>query len=380
MIPLKFAFLVVPFLWFSLAANAQDGQQSLASSEAPTITVRSNLVLVPALVKTPGGNVVFTLGADDFILTDNGVRQILQAELDADSQPIALVVIVQTGGLGALHLNDYRHLGPMLDAVIGGVPHRVAVIGFGSTPRLEQDFTSDTDTAARTIATLHRHDSGASILDALNFGIDLLRKEAPDYRRAVVLFSETIDGGSQTSLEVTVHAIDETNTTIYSFGFSSTKTAVKREASKIPMPGGTPYTDEPYGSGGCMSHDQNADPDANGRRSVQALDCASDQLPPLRLARMAFLTAREGLKKNVPESVAHLTGGEYFAFTNAATLSRHLIAVSNDVPNYYILSFRPQSPQPGFHALKLSLKDRPGLRLSSREAYWVDEGTTANRK
>jgi hypothetical protein len=95
-------------------------------------------------------------------------------------------------------------------------------------------------------------------------------------------------------------------------------------------------------------------------------------------ARMAFLTAREGLERNVPESVAQVTGGECFTFTNTATLSRHLIDVSNDVPNYYILSFRPQSPQPGFHALKL--RDRPGLRLSSREAYWVDGGTTANNK
>lgn len=379
MTPLKLAFLLAPFLYFSLAAaHAQDSQQSLASSQPPPITVRSNLVLVPTLVKTTGGEVVFTLRADDFALTDNGVPQPLQAELDADSQPIALVVIVQTGGLGVLHLNDYRHLGPLLDAVIGGVPHRVAVIGFGGTPRLEQDFTSDTETATRTIATLHQHDSGASILDAIKFGINLLAKQAPDYRRVVLLFSETIDGGSQTSLEDAVRAINETNTRIYSFGFSSTKAAVKHEASKVPRPGGTPYTNEPFASGGCLSHDQNVDPDASGKRSVQALDCASDLLPPLRLARMAFLSAREGLRRNVPESVAQTTGGEYFAFTNAKMLSRHLIDVSNDVPNYYILSFRPQSPQPGFHALKLRLRDKPGLRLSSRGAYWVDEGTTAN--
>lgn len=378
----KFAFAVASFLWFlfAAAANAQSREQSSASPQIPAVTVRSNLVLVPALVKNKAGEAVFSLTAKDFILTDNGVPQSLELEPDTDSQPLALAIIVQTGGLGASHLPDYSDLGAVLDAVIGNVPHRVAVIGFDSTPRLEQNFTTNTDAAAKTIATLHEGDPGAAILDALNFGISLLRKQPPAYRRAVLLCSETVDRSSQTSFDDAVRAVDDTNTAIYSFGFSSTKAAVEHEASKLPRQGGTPYSNEPYSPGGCMSHDPNADPDAHGNRSVQALDCASDLLPPLRLARMAFLTARDGLKRNVPESVAQLTGGEYFAFKDATTLSRHLITISNDVPNYYVLSFRPQSPQPGLHALGLSLKNRPELRLRARKAYWVDAGAAASDK
>lgn len=127
-----------------------------------------------------------------------------------------------------------------------------------------------------------------------------------------------------------------------------------------------------------MSRDPNADPDAHGNRGVQALDCASDLLPPLRLARMAYLSAKDGLKRNVPESVAQLTGGEYFAFKDATTLSRHLITISNDVPNYYVLSFRPQSPHSGMHTLVLSLKNRPELQLRARDAYWIDAEAATN--
>jgi len=376
----KFAFAVAPFLSFSFAAaaNAQSSEQSSTTSQISALTVRSDLVLVPALVKTKAGEVVFSLTADDFILTDNGAPQSLRLEPDTDSQPLALVVIVQTGGRGAEHLRDYRDLGAVLDAVIGNVPHRVAVVSFDSSPRLEQDFTTNTDPAAKTIATVQEGDSGAAILDALNFGINLLRKQPPAYRRAVLLFSETVDGGSQTSFEDAVRAVDDTNTAIYSFGFSSTRAAVKHEASKVPLPGGTPYGNEPYPAGGCMS--TGADPDAHGKRGVQALDCASDLLPPLRLARMAFLTAKDGLKRNVPESVAQLTGGEYFAFKDATTLSRHLIAISNDVPNYYALSFRPQSPLPGLHALELRLKNKPEFQLRARKAYWVDAEASAKDK
>jgi VWFA-related protein len=360
------------WLLFAAIGNGQSREQSPENSQTRTITVRSNLVVVPALVKTKSGEVVFSLTPDDFVLTDNGVPQSLELERDTDSEPLALVVVVETGGQGALHLRDYGDLGAVLGAVIGDVPHRVAVIGFDSAPRLELDFTADTDAAARTIAGLHAGDQGAVILDALNFGIELLRKQPPVYRRAVLLLSETIDRESRTSFEDALRAVDETNTSIYSFAFSSTKAAVGHEASKVPLPGGTAYTSVPYGPGGCMSRVPNADPDAHGKRDVQALDCASDLLPPLRLARIAFLAAKDGFRRNVPQSVAELTGGEYFAFKDAKSLTRNMISISNDVPNYYVLAFRPQSPQPGLHVLELRLKDRPKLQVTARKAYWVD--------
>ncbi len=372
------ATTVLSMVLFAVATASAQSSEPLPASQIPAITVRSNLVLVPALVKTKGGEVVFSLAADDFVLTDDGVPQPLQVEPDTDSQPLALAVIVQTGSQGAAHLADYRGLGAVLDAIIGNVPHRVAVVSFDSKPRLEQDFTTDTDAAAKTITALSKGDPGAAILDALDFGIHLLSTQPPAYRRAVLLFSETIDGGSQTSLEDAIRAVDDTNTSIYTFGFSSTKSALKHQGAKIPRPEGSPYSDEPYARGGCMSHEAGADPDAQGKRSVQALDCASDLLPPLRLARMMYILAKDGLTRNVPESVAQLTGGEYFAFKDATTLSRHLLTISNDVPNYYVLSFHPQSPHAGFHALKLSLKDRPDLQLRARNAYWVDtEGAAA---
>ncbi len=364
-----------------VAASAQTSvPPSSPGSQVTALSVRSNLVLVPALVKTKSGELVFALTADDFILTDNGVPQPLRLEPDTDAQPVALAIIVQTGGRGASHLGDYRDLDAVLDAVVGDVPHRVAVITFDSKPRVERDFTTDTDEAIRTINNLQEGGPGAAILDALNFGINLLRQQPQDYRRAVVLFSETIDDGSQTSFEEAIRTVDDTNTAIYSFGFSSTKMAVKHEGSKLPRPGGTPYESEPYAKGGCMSHNPDADPDAHGNRSVQALDCASDLIPPLRLGRMAYLAAKDGLQRNVPESVAQLTGGEYFAFKDATTLSRHLITISNDAPNYYVLSFHPQSPLPGLHALNLRLKDRPELQLSARNSYWVDAVNTASNK
>ena len=106
-----------------------------------SITVRSNLVVVPALVRTKSGDLIYTLKANDFILTDDGVVQKLRLEEDTGTQPLAMVIIAQTGGDAAVHLDQYQHLGPMLDNMLGGVEHRVAVVGFDSTPILLHGFT-----------------------------------------------------------------------------------------------------------------------------------------------------------------------------------------------------------------------------------------------
>jgi VWFA-related protein len=359
------------------AASTADQQRATPPQSQNPIRSSSSVVLVPALVKDKSGETVDSLTAEDFLLTDNGVPQPLHLESDNDARPIAIVVIVETGGEGADHLRDYGDLGAVMDNVIGDVPHRVAVVSFDSKPRVELRFTSDTDAASQTIANLNEGDTGAALLDALVFGIDLLREAPPAYRRAILLFSETADRGSDTTLDSAVRAVSDTNTAIYSFAYSTTKTALKHEAAKVPLPGGTPYGETPYPAGGCMSHDPAADPDAHGDRKVQAFDCASDLLPPLRLARMAFIAAKDGLKRNVPESVAQLTGGEYFPFMDAKILNRRLLTVSNDVPNYYVLSFRPQSPSPGIHALQLSVKGRPELQVRARTAYWIDTAPSA---
>src|SRR5580704_17026690 len=106
-----------------------------------TLTSRSTLVLVPALVRTHSGELVYTLTANDFTLTDNGVEQKLFLEEDSGSQPLALVVAIQTGGAGARQFDTYRNLGTMVEAIIGNVPHKIAVVTFDSEPTLLQAFT-----------------------------------------------------------------------------------------------------------------------------------------------------------------------------------------------------------------------------------------------
>jgi VWFA-related protein len=356
------SWLILPLLllFVSAGASAQQGD-----TNQPTLSVRSTLVEVPALVKTKAGEVVFELTADDFVLTDDGVPQHLMLDPDTDWQPLALAICVETGGAGAGHLADYRELDALLDALVGNVEHRVAVIGFDSKPHLLLPFGTETADASRQLANLPQGDPGGAVLDGVAFAVAQLRAQPTRYRRAILLLSETVDQGSTTTLEEALRLISDTNTTMYSFGFSSTHSAVHHEASKWNRPG------EPGPAHGCFSRD-GADAEYEGRYSKQVLDCLSDLAPPIRLATMAFVTARNALRTNTAESIAQLTGGEYFHFHNAKDLKAGLVKMSSDVPNYYVLSFHPTSLTPGLHALHLELKDRPQLELKSRSEYWID--------
>ena len=156
---------------------------------------------------------------------------------------------------------------------------------------------------------------------------------------------------------------------MYSFSFSSTRSAVSHEASKFDR------RTEPGPEHGCFSRN-GADSEYEGHYSKQVLDCISQLAPPLRLATMTFLTARNALRTKTAESIAQLSGGEFFHFHDAKDLKAGLIAVSNDVPNYYVLSFRPTTPAPGLHALHVETKGRPRGVLTSRREYWIEDDTT----
>jgi VWFA-related protein len=399
------AALAVAFLVLARPVSEMLAQTAPQGSQTPSFSTRSSLVVIPALVRSKSGSLVYTLTADDFLLTDDGVPQKLTLEQDTGGEPLALVVVIEIGGAGAREYNKYSSiappLGPMLESIVGNVPHKVAVVTFDSKPALLQGFTSDTGAAADAIQTLmpgctRQHhlmnctsplaihdvglgDNGAAILDALGFSVDLLRDQPRQYRRAILLISETLDRGSRLKMEEALRAVSDTNTTIYSIGFSTGKSeAAHYAARELPtQPGELGMENHhPNPPNGCMGKDPDPDPDATHNKAIQAYDCLTQLAPPLALAKMAAIEATDGLKRNVPETVAQLTGGEYFKLTDMKSLERSLAAISNHIPNRYVLSFQPQSPSAGLHLISLHLQNYSHLQVTARSSYWADVETT----
>ena len=164
------------------------------ASQPFAFSTQTSVVIVPALVRTRAGEMVFTLKPEDFVLTDNGVPQKLTLEQDTGAEPLALVVVVEIGGAGAREFDHLGPLAPMLESVVGNVPRKIAVVAFDSQPTLVQGFTARIEAAVEAVRNLTpgctrehhqdfcqsdtaRHDAvqadnGAAILDSLGFAVD----------------------------------------------------------------------------------------------------------------------------------------------------------------------------------------------------------------
>lgn len=361
-------------------------------------STQTSVVMVPTLVRNRGGHLVFTLKAEDFQLTDDGIPQKVTLDQDTGGEPLALVVVVEIGGAGAREFDNLGPLAPMLESLGANASRKIAVVAFDSQPTLVQGFTPRIEAAVEAVRNLTpgcsrehhqdfcqsataRHDAvqadnGAAILDSLGFAVDLLRHQPPGYRRAILLVSETLDRGSHLTLEQTARAVSDTNTAIYSIGFSTAKSEAAHYADhQLPInsEGGlsfeNPYPNPPHG---CMGKDPDPDPDGPHSKLAQLYDCLTQLAPPLGLAKMAAIAATDALRRNVPETVANLTGGEYFKLTDAKSLERDLTAIANHLPNRYVLSFHPQSPHPGLHILSVGVRGYAHLAVTARRSYWAN--------
>src|SRR5438045_3628864 len=94
----------------------------------------STMVTVPALARTPTGEFVNHLHASDFELYDNGVQQSVKLE-NTDRDPIALLVLLQTGASASGHFADYTDLPTLLDWLLGANDHEIMLVTFDSRLR-----------------------------------------------------------------------------------------------------------------------------------------------------------------------------------------------------------------------------------------------------
>ena len=203
------------------------------------------------------------------------------------------MVVVEVGGAGAREFDNDKlaPVAPMLENMVGSVPHRIAVVHSSSQPTLVQRSPRTPTCAAKAIVALtpgcsRQHhmenceapgsfhdlstaDNGAAILDALGFAVGLLRDQPGSDRRAILLVSETIDRGSELTVDDAVRDLSDTNTAIYSFGFSTGKSEAAHYAYR-ELPGSHRYSNPPNG---CMGKDPVPDPDATHSKTVQAHDC-----------------------------------------------------------------------------------------------------------
>jgi VWFA-related protein len=328
------AALFLPVAGYCLAQS----NSSNVPNEPSTLRTTTRLVVVPALVQTPASNVVYSLSAGDFLLTDNGAQQKVLLD-DTANSTLSLVVLIQTGGAAIHELNHYRNLETMLAAMLGDPPNQVAIVNFDSKPEAASPFTSDIAQWTDAINHPDPGDSGAAILDSIKFGLDLLTRQPPANRRAILLISQPYDIGSKTTQKEILRILGETNT----LTFSPEKTTLK---DSFKHPHGNPPIQ--VGNGTYVAYFNLTEP-----------------------LGMIF----NAMRKNAAAELAELSGGESAQFDNQLQLDNQLGILTNHLHSRYMLSFTPTTPRPGLHTLNVHVFNHPDFTVFARTSYWLTDSS-----
>jgi VWFA-related protein len=303
-----------------------------AHTDAPTLRVTTNEVLVPTLVEKRGGGIVYGLKPDDFVLEDNGVRQKIRVQEEMDTAPVALVVAVEEGGVSALEFDKLAKLGPLLDLFLSDGRSQAALVGFDSTPHLIQDYTHSSEEVGDALQHLQQGNGGDAIFDTVSYAVDLLEDQPKQFRRVLLLVSEKRDHGSKhTRPEELAKKIGRSDVLVLSVSFSPSRAE--------------------------FLHDLK---DSGDNRIMNPISS-------LAMIVQAF-------KKNVAKEIAGMSGGEYNTFTGDKAFEQRVVDAAKHARNRYLITFSPSDPKPGLHTIRVKTAQDYGARVVARANYWLGAG------
>ena len=304
-----------------------------AFAQEPTILrLQSNLVVLPAQVEIKKGDILYGLKASQFSLEDNGISLPVQLEEDDESAGLSLVLVVQCSRTAFEQFGKMRGLHAMVDALTGGAPHQVALVSYGTEIELLTGFTASDKRLSAAFANLQPCDDerDAMTLDAVDFATHLFDGKPPaslGNRRAILLIGETRDHGSHLKPGVVAANLGRSNIVIDAVSFNP------------------------------------------GKDDLLALLHGSAPNP-----LEALMLVVQALRKNVPHTLTHLTGGEYTNFNTQKGFEADVGRLANHIHNFYLLSFRPLSNNaPGLHRLTLKVPDYPDAQIRSRLTYYAGD-------
>jgi VWFA-related protein len=373
--PFPFALLAVLavatlFSGWSVSAQSPTGpitpQPGTPVQQAPPqskIVTRVTLVNTPVTVKNGRGQMVDTLDAKDFEITDNGVPQKV-VHFDLGGDPLSIVFLVETSTRISPLLPQIQKAGIVLGETVMGPDGEAAVLGFNDSVDKLQDFTTNRDNVEKIFTKLNTVTSGAKLFDAMAIGVEMLSgrplptADAPGRRRVMLILSEAHDAGSETKLGAVLRQAQLSNVTIYSVGLSTTMAELKAEPKKTSpdvTPPGT-FGRAPF-PGSVQTPDN------------QAAEYGSGNL--MALAVWAVQHVKDKITDHPLELAATATGGEHIGTFKNHTIENAVDEIGGELHSQYSLSYIPTGTnQTGYHEIKVEVK-KGGLKVRARPGYYI---------
>jgi Ca-activated chloride channel family protein len=282
-----------------------------ASAQEPVFKVDVRLVRLLATVKNLAGELVGSLEARDFTVTDNGVKQEIAVFEHQTSQPLSITLLIDTSGSTGKDLRyEITSVTKFLEALVreGNPDDAAALYAFNDQVTLLNSFTRRLTRIEERLRGL-KADAGTSLYDAIYLATPALRDR--EGRHVIVAIT---DGGDTTSSKKYKDALDA---------------AQKADAIFYPVVV-VPITN-PAGR------------NMGGEHALEAL--------------------------------AASTGGRAFYPSIGAQLDRAFAEILRDLRTQYLLGYYPARVPTGdgaYHSVRVELPERRELRISTRTGYYGD--------
>jgi Ca-activated chloride channel homolog len=281
---------------------------ALAAQQPTVFRANVNLVRVVTTVKTQAGQIIGTLGKEEFEIYDNGAKQQIAVFEHQTEQALSVVLMVDTSGSTAKELryeadSALRFYHALLSE--GNLQDSAALFTFNWEIREQQPFTRDLKALDARLKLMHG-EAGTAMYDAVYLGAK--RLEPRQGRKVIVVVT---DGGDTVSSK-TVH------------------------------------------------------------QALEAAQLADAVIYAIVVMPITNDAGRNTGGEHALEFMAKGTGGRCFLPTVGAELDKAFNAIITELRTQYLLGYYPRNVplnQDRFHRLEVRVA-RPDLRVSARNGYY----------
>ncbi|MSV35296.1 MAG: VWA domain-containing protein [Bryobacterales bacterium] len=280
-----------------------------AAAQEPVFKVDVRLVRLLVTVKNLAGELVGSLEARDFAVTDNGVKQDIAVFEHQTTQPLSIALLIDISASTAKDLRyETTSVTKFLEALVreGNPEDAAAFYSFNDQITLLNTYTRNVARIEERLKTL-KPDAGTSLYDAIYLAAPALRER--EGRHVIVAIS---DGGDTTSSKKYRDALD----------------------------------------------------------AAQKADAI---FYPIVVVPITNPAGRNTAGEHALETLAASTGGRSFYPTVGAQLDRAFAEILRDLRTQYLLSYYPARVPVGdssFHTVRVEIPKRRELRISTRSGYY----------
>jgi Ca-activated chloride channel homolog len=206
-------FFCLTFVW--LASAQSTPTPAGTSSEEPTFSVGTRLVVLPVSVLDKSGKLVTDLPQSAFKVFENGAEQPIKI-FRREDVPISLGIIVDNSG--SMREKRQRVEAASLDLVKASNPQdEVFIVNFNDDAYLDVPFTNDIKKMEDGIARIDSR-GGTAMRDAISMSMDYLRKEGKRQKKVLLVITDGNDNASAISLEKLVNRAQQNEVLVYAIG------------------------------------------------------------------------------------------------------------------------------------------------------------------